>query len=827
MSIRIKLILSISTIIFIIDALCCMSFFFYSKQRCNEELKHLGMTLAGLFATDSEIKYALDYEQPLLLASPVRRIKEFDRENIVSHIRISNNRNTLFEYKSPWSNIETEEIPVIDYRDYPSEPNHKVVIISGKKFYNYFIIILERQIFSGEALAEQMLNEGPTDKENAAKGFVQILLSTDNLEEKIHQAVLYSIMPVGIGIVLGGLSITLLLTRYIVSPLQHLTKVTQDIAGGNLDRKAHIFHRDEIGQLCVNFNQMTDALRKSHDSLTSEIMSHKRAKAQLLKLSQAVEQSPSAIAITDTTGIIEHINPKFTDLTGYTWEEVSEKKLFNLVLCTMPSEKYENIIHTVLSGKIWRMELVNNRKDGEHFYAYITISAVRSDDGDITHFVGIIEDSTGRKRTEEKLVIMADHDPLTNLYNRRRFQKELAYWLEYSKRHNSNGTLMFLDLDNFKDINDTLGHKTGDEILINFASLLKERLRASDILARLGGDEFAIIMPNTNAVHAQSYATQILQMVRKHFSMFKGQGHTITASIGIALFPEHSTEADILLTYADLAMYGAKEGGKNQCCIFSPEQKQNVESRLLWDKRIRCALEDNHYALHLQPIVNLNSNTVFGYEVLLRMIGEKGELIKPAEFLPFAEKHGSILDVDRWVIRNSFQLFNRYNLGKRETSLEINLSGRSITDSGLLSFIKEELSASNIDARYIIFEITESALVENINDAQYFIDNLARAGLRFALDDFGIGFCSFAYLKHLQVDFLKIDGSFIRNMFDNPVDQYFVKAIADVSRGLGKHVVAEFVENSQVIPLLQEFGIHYGQGYYFGKARAASEIFND
>ncbi len=306
------------------------------------------MTLAGLFATDNEIKYALDYEQPLLLASPVRRIKEFDRENIVSYIRISNNRNTLLEHKSPWSNIETEEIPVIDYRDYKSEPNHKVIIISGKKFYHYFITILERQVFSGEALAEQMLDEGPTNKENKAKGFVQILLSTDRLEEKIHQAVLYSIMPVGIGFVLGGLGITLLLTKYIVSPLQHLAKVTQDIAGGNLDHKAHIFHKDEIGQLCVNFNQMTDALRKSHDSLTSEIMSHKRAKVQLLKLSQAVEQSPSAIAITDTTGIIEHINPKFTDLTGYTLEEASEKKLFNLILCNMPTGKYENIINTVL-----------------------------------------------------------------------------------------------------------------------------------------------------------------------------------------------------------------------------------------------------------------------------------------------------------------------------------------------------------------------------------------------------------------------------------------------------------------------------------------------
>lgn len=803
-----------------------MSFFFYSKRRYSEDLENFGETLSKLFTSDNEIKYALDCGQPLFFDSPVRRLREFDRENIVSFIRISNDQHTLYEYKAPWLDIEISEIPTRNYHDYQSEPGYKVVTLSGNTFYDCFTTILERQIFSGEALADQLLNEEPTDRGNKAKGFVWILLSTQGLEKKTGMVLLYSIMPVGIGIVIGGFGIMLLLTRYIVFPLQHLIKITQDIAGGNLDRKAHIFHRDEIGQLCVNFNQMTDALRKSHDSLTSEIMSHKRAKVQLLKLSQAVEQSPSAIVITDITGVIEHSNPKFTDMTGYLWEDASGKKIFDLVLGAMPAGKHENIIDTVLSGKIWRMEFIKNRKDGEHFYAFITISAVRSADGDITHFIGIIEDITERKRTEERLVIMADHDPLTNLYNRRRFQKELAYWLEYSKRHSRNGTLMFLDLDNFKDINDTLGHRAGDEILISFASLLKERLRASDILARLGGDEFAIIMPDTNAARAQSYAKQILPLVQKHFSTSKGQGNNITASIGIALFPEHSTEADILLTYADLAMYGAKEAGKNRCCVFSPEHKQNVEARLLWDKRIRCALENNQYELHLQPIVDLRSNTVYSYEVLLRMIGEKGVLIKPAEFLPFAEKHGSILDMDRWVIHNSFQLFNRYNLHKRNTVLEINLSGRTITDAGILSFIKEELLASHINARHIIFEITENAVVENISHAQYFMNTLKNIGFRFALDDFGIGFCSFAYLKHLPVDLLKIDGSFIRNMLDNQMDQYFVKAIADVSRGLGKHVVAEFVENCQVIPKLQEFGIHYGQGYYFGKARSTSEIFN-
>lgn len=825
MSIRIKLILFISGIIIIIDALSCMSFFFYSKKRYRVELRYFGETLVNLFSRDNEIRYALEYEQPLLFASPVRRIKEFDRENVVCYISISNDREKLFEDKATWLDIETNEIPGRNHQDDTSDTDYRVITVSGKRFYEYFTPIRERQVFSGEGLAEQILSEESVNRKNMPKGFVQVLLSTHRLDEKIRSVIIYSIMPVGIGIVFGGLGIMLLLTKYIVSPLQHLTHVTLEIAGGNLDRKVHASHNDEIGQLCDNFNQMTDALRNSHNHLTAEIADHKRAKEQLLKLSQAVEQSFTAIVITDVACAIEHVNPKFTEVTGYAREEALGNKLFDLLLFNMSDERHENIITMVLSGEIWRKELVNSRKDGEQFFAQVTISAVRGDDGYIINFIGVIEDITERKKFEEMLVVMAEHDPLTNLFNRRRFQVELEYWLGYSKRYNTGGALLFLDIDNFKYINDTLGHKVGDEILVEFAILLKERVRPNDIIARLGGDEFAVILPNTNVDHARSFAEQITQSAQKHFRVLNERGHNITTSLGIALFPDHSLEADALLACADMAMYGAKEAGKNQCCIFSLEQKQNIESRFLWDKRIRSALGKDDFEIYLQPIVDLRSNAVFGYEALLRMVGENGELIPPAEFLPYAERHGSILDIDRWVVRNAFRLFVRYNMQEKKAVLEINLSGKAITDSGMLSFIKEELSASQADARYITFEVTESAVVENIEYARYFMNDLCNQGFRFALDDFGIGFCSFTYLKHLPVDFLKIDGGFIRNLPDNPTDQCFVKAIADIGNGLEKKIIAEFVENKQTISLLKEIGVVYGQGHFFSKALSASEIF--
>lgn len=383
------------------------------------ELRYFGETLVNLFSRDNEIRYALEYEQPLLFASPVRRIKEFDRENVVCYISISNDREKLFEDKATWLDIETNEIPGRNHQDDTSDKDYRVITVSGKRFYEYFTPIRERQVFSGEGLAEQILSEESVHRKNMPKGFVQVLLSTHRLDEKIRSVIIYSIMPVGIGIVFGGLGIMLLLTKYIVSPLQHLTHVTLEIAGGNLDRKVHASHNDEIGQLCDNFNQMTDALRNSHNHLTAEIADHKRAKEQLLKLSQAVEQSFTAIVITDVACAIEHVNPKFTEVTGYAREEALGNKLFDLLLFNMSDERHENIITMVLSGEIWRKELVNSRKDGEQFFAQVTISAVRGDDGYIINFIGVIEDITERKKFEEMLVVMAEHDPLTNLFNRR------------------------------------------------------------------------------------------------------------------------------------------------------------------------------------------------------------------------------------------------------------------------------------------------------------------------------------------------------------------------------------------------------------------------
>ncbi|MBI2472917.1 MAG: EAL domain-containing protein [Planctomycetes bacterium] len=559
-------------------------------------------------------------------------------------------------------------------------------------------------------------------------------------------------------------------------------------------------------------------------SQIGQFIKRKEAEHHIVKLSQAIKQSPSTVVITNAKGNIEYVNPKFTQLTGYMPEEVIGKNPRILKSGEILQEEYKRLWAVITSGGEWRGELRNRKKNGECYWEHAVISSIKNSEGAITHFLAVKEDITERKRLQSHLEYMANHDPLTNLFNRRQFQEKLEDWIAQAERYDCSGALLFLDLDNFKYINDTLGHQTGDDLLINFAYLLRTRVRETDVLARLGGDEFAIILPYTDADRARSFAMQILKLVKGNLPVGNGKLHTITVSIGIVLFPKHGNDAERLLTYADMAMYTAKEKGRDGFCFYSPDNKIQFKSRLDWQKRIQDALQNNRFVLHLQPILNIQHNKIFGYEVLLRMIDENDTLIFPPEFLNIAECFGLIYEIDRWVVRRAIRLVAEQRFDKRGLFLEVNLSGRAFNDPELLPLIKQEFEETGINPETLIFEITETAAIENMADAQRFITTLKSIGCRFGLDDFGIGFSSFSYLKHLSVDYLKIDGSFIRELNHNQTDQHLVKAMVTVARGLGKQTVAEFVECEETVQLLSKYGIDYAQGYHIGKPSAVSEI---
>jgi diguanylate cyclase (GGDEF)-like protein len=416
---------------------------------------------------------------------------------------------------------------------------------------------------------------------------------------------------------------------------------------------------------------------------------------------------------------------------------------------------------------------------------------------------------------------MADHDPLTGLFNRRSFERELNQHIARVERYGAEGAALVLDIDRFKHINDTLGHNVGDELIVKVAQTLRTRLRDSDVLARLGGDEFAVLMPRGGVEEAAKVAESVLAAVRAQSVVTAaGRRRPITASIGIALFAEtERLSAEDVLVNADLAMYDAKEAGRDRAATYSSHERgaSRMKARITWAERIREALEEDRFTLYAQPIVELASGEVCQHELLLRMLDEQGDIILPASFIAVAERFDLMQDIDRWVVARAIRLMGEQRRAGRELVFEVNISGSSTGDPELLTIIEHELQANGVDPVNLVLEVTETTAVANIPRAQQFAARLAELGCRFALDDFGAGFGSFYYLKHLPFDLLKIDGEFVRSCTTNQTDQLLIRAAVDIARGLGKKTIAEYVGDDETVQLLRELGVDYGQGFHIGQ----------
>lgn len=506
--------------------------------------------------------------------------------------------------------------------------------------------------------------------------------------------------------------------------------------------------------------------------------------------------SPSGIAGSDARRFVELVSGQLTD------PELFASKMDELARSQDPD----------LDALIF--------KDGREFERY---SRPLLRDGFVRGRVWSFRDISERRRSEEQLVHLANHDPLTGLLNRRRFDEEMERKLAEAQRYELRGALVFLDLDQFKDVNDSRGHRAGDQLLIGVARILKDRARDTDVVARLGGDEFSLVLPHTGPREAMTLAADLLDGIRSHVFVVGEAPLRITGSIGVAMFDADLSGPEELLARADLAMYKAKEEGRNRAHLFEPsgDWHAQIESRISWAHRVREALEGGLFELHAQPISDLRTGEVGQFELLLRMKNAAGEgVVLPGMFLEIAERSGLIRDIDRWVVREAIRSLADLTRQGRVIRLEVNLSGKAFADPELLPLIQRELEERNVDPSTLVLEVTETAAIANIDDAQAFIRTLKSIGCQFALDDFGVGFSSFSHLKHLPVDYLKIDGSFIRDLARDTVDQQLVQAIVGVARGLGKRTIAEFVGDEDTVRLLREYGVDYAQGYYVGKPMA-------
>ena len=432
-------------------------------------------------------------------------------------------------------------------------------------------------------------------------------------------------------------------------------------------------------------------------------------------------------------------------------------------------------------------------------------------------------DITERKAAEARLTWLAERDPLTELYNRRYFQHALQIAIERSAT--AKGAVLLLDLDQFKEINELSGHHVGDKLLREVADILFHKLGRRGVIARLGGDEFSLLLEDTNADQAVTVAQYIVQLLDGIGFVVGERRHRVTASIGIALFPTHGNTPADLMASADVAMYKAKESGLQHWHLLSKAEnaKDELQDRVYWVERIRSALEADSFELMVQPIIRLEDQDIKHYEVLLRIRNADGSLVSPAHFIPIAEQSGQIVLIDRWVVRHSLKALSQ--LQDQGITFAVNLSGQSLHDEGLKQYLAEEITASGADPHHLILEVTETAAVTDFSAARGVLQAVRSLGCRTALDDFGVGFSSFHYLGQLPVDYIKIDGSFIRSLLISPDSRVIVRAIADIAKGFGKQTIAEFVDQEALLPILKGYGITYGQGYHLGKPTKLTEEF--
>ena len=624
-------------------------------------------------------------------------------------------------------------------------------------------------------------------------------------------------------------------THVLLGPVRRLTGVVNRISGGNLDVKADVDAMDEIGGLASAFNDMTRNITVLVGDLEKEVDSHRLTADSLRKLSQAIEQSPVSVMITDLDGNIEYVNPEFSRVTGYSSEEVIGRNPRFLKSDHTPPSQFVNMWNCITTGQPWTGELYNRKKNGDLFWENVTISPIRSDDGRCTHYLAIKEDISMRKNYEERLMYQASYDRLTDLPNRTLAFDRLQQALANSIRERNRLAVVYLDFDHFKDINDTLGHTAGDSFLIKMAGRLKALVRDTDTVARLGGDEFMLILTGSGygtldddfAVYEERIkekAAEILHEVAQP-CVIEDMEFSVTCSIGIAFFPEDGDDPHILLKSADTAMYRSKRKGRNTFEVFTPEMSDKVVKRVEIETRLRRALEDDRFYLLYQQLVDTRTLSVVGAEALIRWNDEELGNVSPDVFIPFAEETGIIVDIGRWVIDTACRDIQRMSQAKgQQPYVAINLSSRQFRGKGIGKQIADALDKYSLKGGNLELEITERLLMKDVPDVISTLNEFKEMGVRLSIDDFGTGYSSLSYLKRFPFDVLKIDKAFVQDIVVDPDDAALCEAIIGMAHSLGLSVIGEGVETREQYEFLRMRGAEVLQGFYFNKPMLFDEF---
>jgi diguanylate cyclase (GGDEF)-like protein/PAS domain S-box-containing protein len=538
-----------------------------------------------------------------------------------------------------------------------------------------------------------------------------------------------------------------------------------------------------------------------------------------------LENLPDAIVLVDEGGAVKYANTAAEQLFGYSMDELDER-VFSSLLAEPFNHEYAEILHCFASGEPVsilgeRREVVCRRPDGTVVTIELSLSEVRV--GQVRDLVAVARDIRGQKQAEGRLRQMAGQDSLTGLINRTMFEDSLTRHVDYAARYGNGGSVIALGIDNFNYVNESLGVAAGDVLLNEVAELIRGRLRRTDVLSRVGGDVFGVLVHGADRTKAVSVAEELLELTRRHAFVIQSEGLRITLSAGVTSLEERQRAGAELLGEAEAAMHAAKEAGRDRVFGFDWQERE-VDERRVWAERVRQATERGLFVLTSQPIVELRSGETTQHEILLRMRDDGGGLVVPGAFLATAERFGLIGGIDRWVTQQAIRLIEAHNREGRELILEVNLSGKTIGDSRFPDDVRYQLTRSGIDPANRIFEVTETVAVNDMEQARAFAQSLARLGCSFALDDFGAGYASFYYLKHLPISYLKIDGEFVRELPDSRTDQLIVSALVDVCDGLGIKTVAEFVGDQATMDMVRELGVDFAQGYHLGRPQPVSAL---
>ncbi len=566
---------------------------------------------------------------------------------------------------------------------------------------------------------------------------------------------------------------------------------------------------DELASLSHGINQMLERLEDSQYELQLE---KDRAKVTLEGIADAVITSNPA-------GYVLYMNPAAERLTGVDFSEVKSKKLQS-IFRLMLEDKVTPVDSSWLTDPYSSHEdVIIERPDGKYFVIRKSASPLYDQEGHTFGIVTVLHDVTMLRTLSNQLSFQAKHDPLTGLINRYEFDRKAQEAINDAATSSRVHCIAYIDLDKFKVVNDTCGHMAGDVLLKQLSNHLKAKVRNSDTLARIGGDEFALLLMGCELTHAQEIIEALLDAVRAYRFTFDGKLFKVGASIGLTeISPRHTPTLSELLSTVDSACYAAKEAGGDRLNVYRSDDKNMKEynNQLEWVSRIQSGLEKQQFILYIQRMEALSVGLDQHSELLIRMQGLDGTLYPPGFFLPAAERYHLMPALDRWVISEAFSIIARKGPNFLDVCA-INLSGQTLSEEGFLEYVIDQIKQHGVDTRRICFEITETSVISNLSKAREFMRKLRELGCRFSLDDFGSGLSSFAYLKNLEVDYLKIDGMFVKSILNNKIDRAMVESINKVGHVMGLHTIAEFAENKEIIEMLREIGVDYAQGYGVAK----------